>query len=274
MPKVAFQYPGGEERDEAAGLRVCDGDGAAVRRLPRSARSPRCARPGRMRSSRITRPPRRPAELIRAWLRPGSRCSRNCRVPRTARCCCAPICMMTTSSPPSGIVAGHRPQTQCRRPRLRSAATHAQLRGPAGRRPSQPDQPDGGPSRNRRPPGRQWLFARSVQQSIGSPLMYQVATRLHPHSPRPTRFIKQAFDRAPKARIWTAMFPTGIEQATAQSGGSARGYQRASRTVRNPGRGPPRRRRGRVSIHRQRSRELPLPPGVVLPFGMGHAYLF
>jgi streptomycin 6-kinase len=27
---------------------------------------------------------------------------------------------------------------------------------------------------------RQWLFARSVQESIGSPLMRQVATRLAP----------------------------------------------------------------------------------------------
>jgi hypothetical protein len=55
---------------------------------------------------------------------------------------------------------------------------------------------------------RQWLFARSVQEPIGSPLMGKVATRLAPHSPRLAR-VRQAgiFDDAPNTRIWTAHVP-------------------------------------------------------------------
>lgn len=45
------------------------------------------------------------------------------------------------------------PQALCRRPRLRPTAAHAQLRGETGRRPSRAGRPDGGPRRDRRPPG-------------------------------------------------------------------------------------------------------------------------
>jgi len=62
----------------------------------------------------------------------------------------------------------------------RRLAAHAELRGPAGRRPAalatrmaELAGVDAGRV-------RLWLFARSVQESIGSPLMCQVAGQLAP----------------------------------------------------------------------------------------------
>jgi hypothetical protein len=52
---------------------------------------------------------------------------------------------------------------------------------------------------------RQWLFARSVQESIGSPLMGQVATGLCGREPRGRPwFVTLAFDPALSIRIRTA----------------------------------------------------------------------
>jgi len=58
---------------------------------------------------------------------------------------------------------------------------------------------------------RPWLFARSVQESIGSPLMRQVARRLAPALPAPGPGRQACCGSS--ARIWAAHIPDGHGRA-------------------------------------------------------------
>ncbi len=225
---MAFRFPGGEERDEAAGLRIWDEDGmmrlqAACqtesayaslmeRCLPgtalglvlpgpeqdqvvagllarlwaqphdatRFARSPRCARPGADEFEKV--PAAAAAERIDPGLaKAGIALLR--KLPQTAdsQVLLATDLRVTTSSPSSG----NRGWSSTPSPYVGDPAYDLlqHVRNCEGRLAADPA---GLANRMAAPAGidahraRQWLFARSVQESIGSPLMCQVAARLAP----------------------------------------------------------------------------------------------
>ena len=227
--KVGFRFPGGDERDEAAGLRVWDGNGAVRLYAAHESESAyallleRCL-PGTPLGQALPEPeqdlvvagllrqlwaqphaayPFRPlAQMCAAWAEefeqeyaaagaadridpgspgPGSRCSGRCRRPPDSQV------LLCTDLHGDNILAAQRapwlvidPKPYVGDPaydllqhmlncedRLAAdpAALATRMAGLAGidaRRV------------------RQWLFARSVQESIGSPLMRQVARQLAP----------------------------------------------------------------------------------------------
>jgi hypothetical protein len=57
---------------------------------------------------------------------------------------------------------------------------------------------------------RQWLFARSVQEPVGSPLMCRVGGAARARLTRRRRGdVNLALDDTPGTRIWTVMFRVG-----------------------------------------------------------------
>src|SRR6266700_2873605 len=122
--KIGYRFPGGEERDEAAGLRLWDGNGAVRLHAALESQSAyallveRCI-PGTPLGQVLPEPeqdqvvtgllrqlwalpPAPRTRSIRGSPGPGSRCSGPCPRPRAARCCCARTCTATTSSPRGG----------------------------------------------------------------------------------------------------------------------------------------------------------------------------
>jgi len=124
-------------------------------------------------------PPRPPTGSTQAWLRPGSRYRGNCRKPRTARCCWAPTWhadnILAAQREP-WLVIDPKPYVGDPAYKLLQHMLNCHDRLAADRAGLANRMADLAGLDARRV--RQWLLARSVQRSIGSPLMCQVASRL------------------------------------------------------------------------------------------------
>jgi hypothetical protein len=150
--KVAFRFSGGEERDEAAGLRVWDGNGTVRLHAACQTESAyallleRCL-PGTPLGQVLPGPEQHGDNILAAQREPWLVIDPKPYVGDPAYDLLQHMlnCEDRLAADPAGLVG-----------------RMAGLAGIDGHR------------------ARQWLFARSVQESIGSPLMRQVATRLAP----------------------------------------------------------------------------------------------